>query len=59
MVYDGGMSDTDRINPIRARLDPPVRASLDRFCLRTRRSLTQAVNLLLAEALDQHKEARP
>jgi hypothetical protein len=52
--------DTPQHNsPIRARLDPPVKAELERFCQRTRRSITQGVNLLLSEALANHPKAKP
>jgi hypothetical protein len=39
-------------SPIRVRLDPDIRARLDRFQIRTHRNLTQSVNLLIGMALD-------
>lgn len=48
------MSDT-RESAIRVRLDRALKERLDAFCQATRRNQTNAVNLLLDEALRAHE----
>lgn len=45
-------SRTKRPNHIKVRLHPCLRKRIDDFCDRDTRNLTNAVNLLLKEALD-------
>lgn len=57
VVYHAPMaSETTRGSAIRVRVEPALRVRLDKFCLLTHRNLTNAVNVLLTEALDTHDE---
>lgn len=47
-----------RPNPIRARLDDALKERLDKYCEDEYRNQTQAVNILLTQALDAYDIAR-
>jgi hypothetical protein len=40
------------IEPTRVRIDPAIRARMDRFQINTHRNMTGAINFLLEQALD-------
>jgi predicted transcriptional regulator len=53
------MSETSaQPKPTSVRLDPDVQRKLDEFRMRERRSITSAVNYLLAKALEAEEPTR-
>lgn len=49
------MADTGKTNPIRVRLGVDLKSRLDQYCAEQHRDLTNAVNLLLDEALSAYE----